>query len=67
MSKKRDAEQIDLDLVEADVSRPVRLRRELRGGTTRSRSVSRRKASTSRRKVNKPGGIHQRANKRMSW
>ena len=64
--RERDEDQFDLDS-EAVVSGPVRFRREVRSGTPRNRVNSRRKASSSRRKVSKPGGMHQRANKRMSW
>jgi hypothetical protein len=42
-------------------ARPVRLHRSLKlKATTRSRKNHRKPASA-------PGGIHQRANKRMSW
>ena len=65
MSKRREREQFDLD--EEYAVGPVRSRRNLRRGTLRSRTRSRRKVSTSRRNVVKPGGIHQRANKRVTW
>jgi len=71
MSTRRNDDRADLD-VDQEVSGstgPVRLRRGTRGATTRSQTTGRRKsASTStRRKSNKVGGMHQRANKRTNW
>ena len=64
--KKRNDDLLD---DEADVanSSPVSMRRDLRGGATRGRKVRRRKPVGARRKASKPGGIHQRANKRSNW
>lgn len=41
-------------------ARPVRLRRGQKRTTARSRKTRRKTAKS-------PGGIHQRANRRMSW
>ena len=65
MSKRREQDQFEYE--EEFTVGPVRSRRNLRRGTLRSRTQSRRKVGTSRRNVNKPGGIHQRANKRVNW
>jgi len=64
--REKDDDQLDLDS-ETVTTGPVSFRREVRGGSARSGASSRRKVSAPRRKVSKPGGMHQRANKRMSW
>jgi len=66
MRNKRDNDQLDLDLDVGPLG-PVRFRREVRGGSSRSRVSKRRKGSSLRRKTAKPGGIHQRSNKRTNW
>ena len=69
MSTRKNRSHEDLDVESESVyTGPVRFRRESRGGATRNRTTnSRRKTQSSRRKTNKPGGIHQRANKRTNW
>lgn len=64
--KKRHEEPIDAE-AEATSSYPVNMRRDERSGTGREGKSKRRKATIARRKAGKPGGIHQRANKRSSW
>jgi len=64
MRNKRENEQLDLETLP---SGPVSFRREVRSEGPRCRVNKRRAASTSRRKTAKPGGIHQRANKRTNW
>jgi len=65
MKKKKEEEcGSDSDTVP---SGPVSFRREVRGGNSRNQALSRQAALASRRKKAKPGGIHQRANKRTNW
>jgi len=66
MRKRKEDDVLDPE-AEAMPSGPVSFRREVRSGSPRERISSRRKASTSCRKTAKPGGIHQRANKRTNW
>lgn len=59
-----DDQELDVDLTTAG---PVRQRRLLRtSAAKRSRQAVRRKTRTGQKSA-KVGGIHQRANKRMSW
>jgi len=62
MRSRKENEELNLDS-ETVPSGPVSFRREVRG----SRASSRRAANASRRKTAKPGGMHQRANKRTNW
>ena len=69
MSKRKSDALNDLELdqeIAGAFAGPVRLRRSSRGAVPRTRST-RRKTGASRRKSNKIGGIHQRANKRTNW
>jgi hypothetical protein len=63
MIKKTSEEPMDADQdASYSSSRPVRLR------GSQKKSVAASRSRKSRRKpVNAPGGIHQRANKRMTW
>ena len=66
IKKRRDE---DLDQEYDFPSVPTRANRSSRGGSSRLRTNSRTKAKStkSKNKRSKVGGIHQRANKRMSW
>ncbi len=64
--KKRKKEEELGSASETVSSGPVGFRREVRSESSCSQ-VGRRTAIASRRKKAKPGGIHQRANKRTNW
>jgi hypothetical protein len=69
MSKRKaeDQNRIEAEAETVGSVGPVRLRRGAGRSASRGRTGSRRKTTLPRRKGNKTGGIHQRANKRTSW
>lgn len=65
MRSRREHELLD---VETDYPvAPRRQNRSARPNAARSRANSKRKVKSTKGKNKKVGGMHQRANKRMSW